>query len=291
MKIGFLGLGRMGSGIATNLLAAGHDLVVWNRTPEKTAPLEEAGARRASSVADACSGSEIVITMLADDTALEAVAAELIESLEPGAIHIVMGTHSVEEVGRMAERHAQAGQELVAAPVIGRPQAAAAGELGIMVAGPPTTVECCAPIFEAAGRQTFDAGTDPVGAAAMKLANNFALACAIEAMAETFAFARAYGIPAKTMHDLFMNGMFKGSSVYTGYGQRMVDEAFEPAGFRTELALKDIEQIRAAADAKQVPLPTAEVCRETLLASIEHGDGERDWAVVARERARAAGLE
>lgn len=291
MNVGFLGLGLMGSGIARNVLAAGHDLVVWNRSPEKAAELEAAGARVASSVAEASEGREVVITMMADDAALEAISDKLLGALPTGAIHLVMGTHSVQAVHRLAERHAASGQELVAAPVIGRPQVAAAGELGIMVAGPPGAVERCAPLFDAAGRQTFDAGTDPVGASLMKLANNFALACAVEAMAETFALVRAYGISPQAMQDVFMNGMFKGSSVYSGYGQRMVDEAFEPAGFRTVLALKDIDLIRAAAGARKVPLPSADVCRETIAAAIEHGDGERDWAVVARERARAAGLE
>jgi 3-hydroxyisobutyrate dehydrogenase-like beta-hydroxyacid dehydrogenase len=291
MNVGFLGLGLMGSGIARNLLAARHDLIVWNRSPGKAVELEAAGAHVASSVAEASEGREVVVTMLANDEALDAVADELIAALAPGAMHLVMGTHSVETVRRLAARHAEAGQELVAAPVIGRPQVAAAGELGIMAAGSPEAVARCTPLFEAAGRQTFDAGTDPVGAAVMKLANNFALACAVEAMAETFALVRAYGISPQAMQDVFVNGMFKGSSVYTGYGQRMVDEAYVPAGFRTVLALKDIDLIRAAAESKEVPLPSADVCRETIVAAIEHGEGERDWAVIARERARAAGLE
>jgi 3-hydroxyisobutyrate dehydrogenase-like beta-hydroxyacid dehydrogenase len=281
----------MGSGIAQNFVSAGHDLVVWNRSMEKTAPLEEAGARVAESVAEACVGREVVATMLADDAALAAVTDELVGNLPRGAIHLLMGTHSVAAVEALGARHAAAGQGFVAAPVIGRPQVAAAGELGIMAAGALDAVEHCRTLFEAAGRQTVDAGTEPAAAAAMKLANNFALAAAIEAMAETFALVRAYGIEPQSMLDVFTSGMFKGSTVYAGYGQRMVDEAFEPAGFRTELALKDIDLIRAAAAARGVPLPAADVCRETIMGAIANGDGARDWAVVGRERARAAGLE
>ena len=291
LSVGFLGLGQMGSGIASRLLGAGHDVIVWNRSPGKAAELESTGARVAASVAEACQGQVVVVTMMADDGALEAIVDEVLGALTPGAIHLMMGTHSAEMTRLIAEKHAEAGQELVAAPVIGRPQVAAAGQLGIITAGSPVALQRCAPLFQAVGRQTFDAGSDPVGAAVMKLANNFALGCAIEAMAESFALVRAYGIPAQALHEVFMNGMFRGSSVYAGYGQRMIDEAYEPAGFRTQLALKDSDLIRAAAEAKAVPLPIAVVCRDTLVASIEHGDGDRDWAVVARERARAAGLE
>jgi 3-hydroxyisobutyrate dehydrogenase-like beta-hydroxyacid dehydrogenase len=291
LNVGFLGVGQMGSGIARNLLGAGHQLTVWNRSAGKAAALAGHGAVVAESLAGACAGREVVVTMLADDTALQAVADDVVGSLEADAIHLLMGTHSVGAVGALEERHAAAGQQLVAAPVIGRPQAAEAGELGIMVAGDPAAVERCRPLFEAAGRKTYDAGTDPVGASVMKLANNFALACAVEALAETLALVRAYGISPQAMLDVFTGGMFKGSTVYAGYGQRMVDESFEPAGFRAELALKDIDLIRAAGEARGVPLPAADVCRATVSAAIEHGDGERDWAVVARERARAAGLE
>jgi 3-hydroxyisobutyrate dehydrogenase-like beta-hydroxyacid dehydrogenase len=281
----------MGRGIAQNLLAAGHDLTIWNRTPGRTSDLAEAGARVASSVTQASEGSEVVITVMADDHALEAVADELLSALAAGAIHLIMGTHGIDAIDRLARRHAEHRQEFVAAPVIGRPQVAAAGELLILVGGDPDAVSRCSSLFEAVGRATVAAGTEPMTAAAMKLANNFAIAAAVETMAETLAFARAYGIAPAVMHDVLISGIFRGSPVYRGYGQRMVEETYEPAGFRAELALKDVDLVRAAADARGVPLPSANVCRDTLVAAIDHGDGDLDWAVVARERARAARLD
>src|SRR5947208_6312108 len=178
MRVGFIGLGLMGSGIARNMLAAGVDLVVWNRSPEKAAPLAEAGAAVAPSLQAACERSDVVATMLADDAALVEVAAKVRESLPPGAVHLVMGTHGVEAIRRVCELHAERGQVVVAAPVLGRPEVAAAGNLGIVAAGPPEAVARCAPLFDAVSRRTFDAGPDPLGATAIKLANNFALGCA-----------------------------------------------------------------------------------------------------------------
>jgi 3-hydroxyisobutyrate dehydrogenase-like beta-hydroxyacid dehydrogenase len=288
MKVGFVGLGLMGSGIARNLLAAGIDLTVWNRSAEKAAPLAEAGARVAPSLEAACAGSDVVATMLADDAALLEVAETIRGTLPQGSIHLVMGTHGVEAVRQVCTLHAESGQVVVAAPVLGRPEVAAAGNLGIVAAGPPEAVERCRPIFEAAGRRTFPAGENPLGATAIKLANNFALGCAIEAMAEAFAFVRAYGLEPQALFDVFSDGLFAGAPAYSGYGSAMLEERFEP-GMRVRLALKDIELILAAARAAGVELPSGEVYRDTLALTVAHGNGELDWAVVARERAQAAG--
>jgi 3-hydroxyisobutyrate dehydrogenase-like beta-hydroxyacid dehydrogenase len=291
LKLGLLGPGQIGRGIARNLLAAGHELIVWGRTPSRAQELADAGASVASSAAEAVKGREVVITVMADDAALEAVVPAILDTLDHGAIHLLMGTHSVAAVETLTKQHAERGQAIVAAPVVGRPQVAASGELLLLVAGDPNSIGKCAPLFEAVGRGTISAGLEPVSAAALKLTNNFALAVAIEAMAEAFSFARAYGLHPEVVQELFTTGMFKGSSVYAGYGQRMVDGTYEPAGMRTELALKDIDLIRDAAGARGVPMPSANVCRDTLRTAIEDGDGSLDWAVVARSRARAAGLE
>jgi 3-hydroxyisobutyrate dehydrogenase-like beta-hydroxyacid dehydrogenase len=290
MRVGFIGLGLMGSGIARNMLAAGVDLVVWNRSPEKAAPLAEAGAAVAPSLQAACERSDVVATMLADDAALVEVAAKVRESLPPGAIHLVMGTHGVEAIRRVCELHAEGGQLVVAAPVLGRPEVAAAGNLGIVAAGPPEAVARCAPLFDAVGRRTFDAGPDPLGATAIKLANNFALGCAIEAMAEAFTLVRAYGLEPEALFDVFTDGLFAGAPAYLGYGKAMLERRYEP-GMRVILALKDVELILAAGEGAGVDLPSARVYRDTLADTVAHGDGDRDWAVVARERARAAGVE
>jgi 3-hydroxyisobutyrate dehydrogenase-like beta-hydroxyacid dehydrogenase len=283
MRVGFIGLGLMGSGIARNLLAAGHDLLVWNRSPGKADELVAEGATVAPSIAAACEEREVVATMVSDDAALLKVAAEIRDALAPGAIHLAMGTHGVHAIRELTELHETAGQVVVAAPVLGRPEVAAAGQLGIVAAGPPAAVETCMPLFEAAGRRTFRAGDEPVGASAVKLANNFALGCAIEAMAEAFALVRAYGLPAEALYDVFTDGLFAGSVAYTGYGKAMVEERFEP-GMKVALALKDVDLILAAADAVGVGLPSALVNRATLESAVEHGDGERDWAVVVRHR-------
>ncbi len=279
MRAGFIGLGLMGGGIARNILAAGHDLVVWNRTPEKAADLAAAGAIVAPSIAAACQGREVVVTMLADDAALLEVAPAIRDALAPGSIHLVMGTHGVQAVREVVELHAAVGQVVVASPVLGRPEAAAAGQLGILAAGPSDAVDRCLPLLEAVGRRTFRAGADPLAATAVKLANNFALGCAIEAMAEAFALVEGYGIPRAVLYEVLTEGLFAGSVAYTGYGKAMVEERFEP-GMKVALALKDIDLILAAADAVGVELPTIHVNRATLAAAVERGDGERDWAVV-----------
>lgn len=292
MKVGFIGLGRMGRGIAGRVLQGGHDLAVYNRTRDKAAELGKAGARIADSVALACADREVVITMLADDAALEAVArgeGGLLASLPGGTVHLAMGTHGVEAVRGLARAHERANQALVAAPVLGRPDLAAAGQLGIVVAGPAAAVARCRPLFELIGRRTFDAGAEPDGAAAIKLANNFALGCAIQAMSEAFSLVRKHGVAPQVLYDVMTEGLFS-APAYKVYGRIIVDEAYDKPGFTTLLALKDADLALAAAGAARVPLPSVNALRDRLLGAIAHGDGEKDWAVLAREQARASGL-
>ncbi|HZQ02896.1 MAG TPA: NAD(P)-dependent oxidoreductase [Gaiellaceae bacterium] len=290
MKVGFIGLGRMGSAIAGRLLGAGHDLVVWNRTRAKAEAF--AAARVAGSIAEACAGRDVVITMLADDEALaEVVLATggLRDSLD-AAVHMTMGTHGVAAVKAIADAHAGAGQSFVAAPVLGRPEVAAEGRLGIVPAGAPDAVARCAPLFEAIGRRTFPAGERPEAATAAKLANNFLLGCAIEAMGEAFSLVRKYGVEPQLFQDILVDGLFA-APAYQVYGRLIVEEAYDPPGFTTLLALKDIDLVLDAAELARVPLPSGNVYRDRLLSAIAHGRGELDWAVIAREQAQASGLE
>ena len=292
MNIGFVGLGRMGRPIARRLVAAGHDVVVFNRTPGRIDDLVDAGARAADDVAAVCRGRSVVLTMLADDAALTDVALRpggLRDSLSAGAIHVAMGTHGVAAMSRIDAAHREASQRFVAAPVLGRPEAAEAGQLGIVDAGPPDASEACAPLFEAIGRRTFDAGTRPAGASAIKLANNFVLGCAIEAIGEAFALVRKHDVPANVMQDVLTDGLF-GCVAYRTYARIIADEAYDHVGFSATLALKDATLVLAAGEAARVPLPGANTLRDRLLGAIAHGDGERDWAVIAREQARASGL-
>lgn len=291
--IGFIGLGRMGRGIAGRLLGAGHSLAVYNRTPGKGDELVSAGAARAASIAEACAQREIVITILADDAALDAVAlgpGGIRDSLSAGAIHLVMGTHGVDIVRSLARAHAAAGQGLVAAPVLGRPDAAASGQLGIVAAGPAEALQRCRPLFDQVGKRVFEAGDQPEAATSVKLANNFVLGCALQAMAEAFSLVRKTGVDPQVLYDVMTEGLFA-APAYKIYGRIMVDQAYEQAGFTTRLALKDMTLALAAGEAQQVPLPSVSLLRDRLLGAMAHGEAERDWAVLAREQARAAGLE
>jgi 3-hydroxyisobutyrate dehydrogenase-like beta-hydroxyacid dehydrogenase len=293
MKVGFIGLGRMGRGIAGRVRTGEHDLVVYNRTRKTAEKFATAGGRVARTVADACRGREVVITMLADDAALGEVAlgpSGIRDSLPSGAIHLVMGTHGVETVQALARAHAEAKQVLVACPVLGRPDLAAAGELGLVVAGPPRAVRRCRPLFEVIGRQPFEAGTRPEGATAIKLANNFVLGCAIEAMGEAFALVRKFGVAPQVLHEVMTRGLFS-APAYETYGRIMVEESYDRVGFTAALGLKDANLILAAGDRARVPLPFANAYRDRLLSALAHGDGGKDWAVMAREQARASGLE
>ena len=278
--------------MAGRLLAAGQDVVLYNRTVEKLAPLISQGGRAAGSIAEACRDAEVTLTMLADDTALEAVSrgpGGLLEALPAGGVHAAMGTHDVKVIRSLAAAHAKAGQSLVAAPVLGRPEAVSAGKLAIVAAGPEEAVARCQPIFELLGRRVFSAGEDPGGAAAMKLANNFLLACAIEALGEAFSLVEKSGVDSEVFHAMVTDGLFA-SPAYNTYARIIADKAYDKVGFTVALALKDVNLALAAGGAAGVPLPSGNICRDRLLGAIAHGDAEKDWAAMAQDQARASGL-
>ena len=293
MNVGFIGLGRMGQGMGHRLLGGSHHLVVYNRTRGKTADLEKAGAKVAASVADACKDREVVITMVVDDAALNDVtlgAGGIRQSMAKGAVHVAMGTHSAAAIQALAAAHAEAGQTLVAAPVLGRPDAAAAGQLVIVAGGPPDAVKRCEPLFQVMGRKTAEAGAKPEAAIAIKLANNFVLACAIEAMAEGFSLVRKYGVQPQVFYDVITEGLFA-APAYKVYGKLIVDQSFDKPGFTAVLGLKDVKLALAAGELAKVPLPSGSVVRDRLIGAIAHGDGDKDWSVLAREQGRACGLD
>lgn len=293
MKVGFVGLGRMGQGMARRLLDAGHDLWVFDQFAAQAESLAAAGARAAGSVAELAARSEIVVTMLVEDAAVSEVAlgsGGLSESLPKGAIHLVMGTHGVAVVRQLEARHSEAGQTLVAAPVLGRPDLAATGQLGIVVGGPEPAVARCTGLLESMGRRIFGAGAKPESASAIKLANNAVLGCSMVAMAEGFALVRKYGVVPQVFQDVMTEGLF-GAIAYQVYGQKMVDESYDQVGSPIHVGLKDANLIAAAADLARVPMPSHNVYHDRLLGAVAHGDGDRDQAVLAREQARASGLE
>src|SRR5262245_50013087 len=294
MKVGFIGLGRMGKGMARRILDGGHDLAVYDVVPEATAEFGAAGARVATSVAHLCKGSDVVVTMLVEDATVTDVvlaADGMRDSLSAGAIHLAMGTYGVATIRTLADAHAKANQTLVAAPVLGRPDLAASGQLGIVAAGPAEGVQRCQPLLSVMGRRTFEAGVKPEAATAIKLANNLVLGAAIVAQAEAFSLVRKYGVVPQVMYDVMTDGLFAGAPAYKGYGKTMVDETFEKVGSPVFVGIKDANLILAAADLARVPLPSLDVYRDRLLGAIAHGDGDKDQAVLAREQARACGLE
>lgn len=293
MKVGFVGLGRMGRGMALRIRENGHELAVFDAVAEATKPLAAAGARVAASVADLAADSDVVVSMLVHDAAIESVtlgADGLCASLPDGGVHVVMGTHGVATVRRLEESHREAGQTLVAAPVLGRPDLAASGQLGIVVAGPEDAVARVEPLLSVLGRRTFLAGPKPESATAIKLANNAVLGCAMVAMAEGFALIRKYGVAPQVFQDVMTEGLFS-APAYKIYGQKMVDESFDEVGSPISVGLKDAKLIAEAGALAHVPMPSHNVYLDRLIGATAHGDGERDQAVLGREQARAAGLD
>jgi 3-hydroxyisobutyrate dehydrogenase-like beta-hydroxyacid dehydrogenase len=293
MKAGFIGLGRMGEAMARRILDAGHKLGVYNRTAEKLKPLIDLGAEPLDSIEAAATYGEAVFTMLADDAAVIEVASKpggLLESLPRDGIHICAGTHSVACITKLKELHAKAGQVLLATPMLGRPEVVLAGQAGMVLAGPEDSLARCRPLFDAIARRTFAAGGDPVAAAAIKIANNFVLGCAIEAMGEGFALIRKYGVVPDVFLDVMTDGLFA-CSAYKIYGKIIAEERYLPAGQRAVLGLKDANLALAAGEAVGVPLPSGNVWRDRLVGARAHGEGEHDWAVMAKDQARASGLD
>jgi 3-hydroxyisobutyrate dehydrogenase-like beta-hydroxyacid dehydrogenase len=291
MKVGFIGTGRMGGAMVRRLLEAKHDVGVYNRTPEKAKPLADAGAKIVGSVADAARFGDVIYTMLADDTALEDVMSRqgLLEALPKGGIHVCAGTHGIPVIRKIKEAHANKSQALVAAPMMGRPELVTAGTAGVFASGPAAAMAKCKPLFDALGRKTFAGGDDPEAATAMKIANNFVLGCAMEAMGEGFALTRKYGVDTSVFYDVMTDGLFN-CSAYKVYGKIMVDESYSKVGQMAVLGLKDANLALEAGGLKGVPLPSGNVWRDRLIGAVAHGDGDKDWAVMALEQARASGL-
>jgi len=292
MKVGFIGLGGMGSGIARNLINAGHELAVYNRTRSKAEGLARAGARIAATPVEAASGAEAVITMLADDRAVEETIFEpgnAIDSIAAGAVHISMSTISVALSRRLAQAHRQRGQQYVSAPVFGRPDAAAAGKLFVVAAGPAGEVERCRALLDAIGQKTFVAGEDAPSANVIKLSGNFLLTVVIEGLAEAVALVRKSGLDPNAFLEIMTGSLFP-SPVYRNYGAMIAADNFEPVGFKLPLGFKDNRLFLAAAEEAEVPVPIASLVHDRFLAALAQGLGEADWAAIARMSFQDAGL-
>ncbi|ORB71472.1 NAD(P)-dependent oxidoreductase [Mycobacterium scrofulaceum] len=291
MDIGFIGLGKMGQAMAANLLKAGHHLTVYNRSPGRAAYLVQRGAAAAATVAEACTG-EVVFTMLADDAAVEAVTFGddgLVASLAAGATHVSSSTISVALSERLATAHAEAGQGYAAAPVFGRPEAAAAAKLFVVAAGRPQTLQPLAPVFDAIGQRTFVVSEQPHTANLVKLSGNFLIASVIESVSEAVALVAKAGVDRQQYVDILTSTLFA-APVYQTYGGLIARREFEPAGFAAQLGLKDVRLALAAAEQLQVPLPVASLLRDRFLTLVATGGADLDWSALATLADRDAGL-
>jgi 3-hydroxyisobutyrate dehydrogenase-like beta-hydroxyacid dehydrogenase len=292
MKIGFIGLGQMGAGMAANLLNAGHEVAVYNRTAGKTEALVRLGAQAQRSVAAVCA-ADAVITMLSDDEALEGIVFGkdgVLSSLGKGAAHISSSTISVALSKRLAAAHTAAGQYFLSAPVFGRPEAAASGKLFVVVGGPAELVDKYMPLFKALGQKTFVMSAKPADANLVKLSGNFLIAAVIESLGEALALIGKGGIDQQQYLDLLTSTLFD-APVYKTYGRLIVERRFAPAGFAAPLGQKDIRLTLAAAETLQVPLPLASLLRDRFLSLLAQGGEALDWSAIGQLAARDSGLE
>jgi 3-hydroxyisobutyrate dehydrogenase-like beta-hydroxyacid dehydrogenase len=291
MKVGFIGLGHMGAAMAGNLLQAGHEVTVYNRTPTRALTLLQRGAFLAARVADACQG-DAVITMLANDDAVEDVVsgeAGLLRNLGEHTIHIGMSTISVALCERLADRHATGDHHFVAAPVFGRPDAAARGQLFIVAAGQAVVLDACTPLFDALGQKTIRVGEVPLAACLVKLSGNFLIGSILEALSEAMALVRKGGIDPQRYFELLTSTLFTGP-LFTNYGGLIAQQQFEPAGFAAPLGEKDLRLALAAAERLRVPMPLASLVHDRLQTLIARGGERLDWSALGQLAANDAGL-
>jgi len=290
MQIGFIGLGQMGSGMAANLRRAGHAVTVYNRSPDKTAPLVALGATAAKTVKEAAA-VEVVFTMLADDAAIESVMFGddgALTHLPKGSLHIGCSTISTTLSDRLTAAHAQAGQDYLAAPVFGRPEAAAAARLFIIAAGSAAALARAEPLLAVIGQKTFPFGTTPSAANLVKLSGNFLIASMIEAMGEAMALVGKGGIDQQAYLEMLTSTLFT-APVYKTYGALIAKGSYEPAGFAAPLGLKDMRLALAAAETLQVPMPLGSLLRDRFIGLLAQGGGHLDWSAIAQLSARDSG--
>ena len=280
----------MGSGMASNLLEAGHRVTAYNRSTDKVDLLVARGAQPARTVAEAC-GGEVVVSMLANDDAVEAVTFGgdgILANLAAGAVHVSSSTISVGLAERLVAAHAEAGQRFVAAPVFGRPEAAAAAKLFVVAAGDPDAVARLSPVFDAIGQRTFVIAEDPTAASLVKISGNFLIASVIESLGEAMALVAKAGVDKEQYLDILTSTLFD-APVYRTYGGLIARQEFEPAGFAATLGLKDVRLALAAGEELRVPLPVASLLRDRFLTLLATGGGDLDWSAVGALAAWEAG--
>jgi 3-hydroxyisobutyrate dehydrogenase-like beta-hydroxyacid dehydrogenase len=282
----------MGAAIAGNLLRAGHEIAVWNRSPEKSKALVAAGAALARTPREAASGRDLVMSMLADDAALEQVLLGkdgALEGLARGALHISSSTIAVATADRLAALHEERGFRFLSAPVIGRPEAAAAAKLFIVAAGAQSDYAVASAIFPAISQKVFYIGEKPSSANLVKLCGNFMLLAAIETFAEAMTLAQKGGVSKKQLLEVMTGSLFD-TPAYKNYGAALAEERFRPAGFAAPLGLKDMRLVGQSAETLRVPMPVLNVLRDHLLQTIATEGENIDWAGIGRIIGKNGGL-
>ena len=286
MRIGFIGLGQMGSAIAANLLKAGHEVTVWNRSADKTDAFVAAGAARAARPLDAAKG-DLVMTMLADDRAVEGVVFGEGGIVGAPALHVGHSTISIALADQLAADSGTGGY--VSAPVFGRPPAAAAGKLFVVAAGVDAALDRCELVFADIGQRTFRIGDKPSAANLVKLSGNFMIMAAVEAMAEAMTLAEKGGVDRQTLLEVLTGTLF-GAPVYHTYGEILLEDRFRPAGFAAPLGLKDMTLADAAATSLGAPMPLLGIVRDHLRSVIATEGPDIDWAAIALAIRKSAKL-
>ena len=292
MRIGFLGLGNMGSAIAANLKRASHEVTVWNRSAEKARPLVELGAALAATPKAAATERDVVFSMLADDAALDSVMTGvngLVAGLKPGALHVSMSTIAVATAERLAATHRAQGQGFLCAPVFGRPEAAQAAKLFVVAAGDPADLRTAGPLLRVIGQRVFEVGTTPSAASLVKLCGNFMILSAIEAMGEAVALAAKGGVAKRQLLEVLTGTLFD-SPVYRTYAAILAADGFRPAGFAAPLGLKDMRLVGQSAETLRVPMPLLSLLRDHLLQTIAQQGEDIDWSAIALTVGKNAGL-
>jgi 3-hydroxyisobutyrate dehydrogenase-like beta-hydroxyacid dehydrogenase len=291
MKVGFIGLGQMGTAMAGRLLGAQQEVTVYNRTQSKAQALVEQGAHAATHIREACQG-DAVITMLADDDAVESATfgeEGVLQNMRKDCIHISMSTISVQLSEKLADMHATADRRFVTAPVMGRPDMAAAGKLFIIAAGKPEDIETCRPLFQAMGQKTISIGEATPVANLTKLSVNFLIGSVMEALSEAMALVRKAGIDPHEYFQLLTSTVFTGP-VFTNYGGLIAQQKFQPALFAAPLGEKDLRLVLSAAESLRVPMPLASLVHDRLQALIARGGEKLDWSAIGQLAANDAGL-
>ncbi len=290
MDVGFIGLGAMGKGMAANLVKAGHSVRVWNRSPGPLDELARQGAQPVTTPSQAFA-ADAVLSMLADDDALRSVVGQdgVLDGARRGIVFVNMATISIALAQELSELFRARGISYVAAPVFGRPDAAAAGKLHIVVAGEAAAVARVQPLLDAMGQKSWPVGAEPYRANVVKLAGNFMIAAAIATMGEAAALTEGYGVRAADLFDVLTKTIFS-APIYTNYSAMIAEKRYQPPGFTLTLGLKDVRLALAAGESIHAPLPIASVLRDDFLDAVAHGQSDQDWSSVAEVARRRAGL-